>query len=301
MVCSPTLRLGRFHKYFIFSKPLISSPLSIPSVQHSFLKWIVKTSVLTECALSNKRKKPVDRFEGPAIKKEKTDDASMNESALAESSTLSNNVDNVPRDKKQNKIERTVVGARTFKRPVKRGTLLNHMDDSDGLHGQDVQAGSSFDLLGDIMKGMDTMSERQRKSVETKEEPNKGLVVDQGLAEAPNKPNISERVTSLNLNDLIGDIINEMDAASNNPINVNSSNTSKTAEPESEKCYSVVDLETEFIMKQRILVRSTNHGVDETGEKICITVKADYLPAVGAEVCLSTYPLYPVFTWYFRG
>jgi hypothetical protein len=56
---------------------------------------------------------------------------------------------------------------------------------------------------------------------------------------------------------------------------------------ESKKKYLVVSLESEYAKVNPVLVRSTNHGIDQNGETVCLTVKSDYLPALGAEVCFG--------------
>jgi hypothetical protein len=60
---------------------------------------------------------------------------------------------------------------------------------------------------------------------------------------------------------------------------------------QSKKTYSVVSLESEYAKVNPILIRSTNHGIDQNGEAVCLTIKSDYLPALGAEVCFDCYSM----------
>ena len=49
--------------------------------------------------------------------------------------------------------------------------------------------------------------------------------------------------------------------------------------------YSLFEIESNVAPKQRLLVLASNHGIDQNGERLSYTVKLDYLPAIGGEVC----------------
>jgi hypothetical protein len=76
-----------------------------------------------------------------------------------------------------------------------------------------------------------------------------------------------------------------MDSSINTSANKSISDKQEDAASQSGKRYSIVNFVTEYAKKQQILVRTSNHGMDENKEHVCVTVKSDYLPAIGAEVC----------------
>ncbi|KAI6176086.1 hypothetical protein M3Y97_00760700 [Aphelenchoides bicaudatus] len=184
---------GRFVRYFIISKPIMSSAISKPALQHKFLKWMVKASVANEKVVTpsvDAEVKIEDKTEEVKMEEVKTEEVKMEDVEME---------------------------------PAKNSCI--------------------DDLLGDILEGMGGLDNLDN----TSKEANSGTT---------------------------GSIF--------------------------DKRYLIVDLATEFAPRHRVLVRSTNHGTDQLGNEVCLTVKTEYIPAIGAEKICEEELLWNHFTGIFK-
>lgn len=161
------------------------------------------------------------------------------------------------------------------------GELNESIDEPTVLSDDDATSSQIPDLLGDILKEMDAGVEKPKKKESKVAEPKELPVIDTVQEEVPMEKDSAE---SSRINDLLGDILEGMGGGDFNSTINTIAKSESTKGAGFKKRYSIVDLVTEFAVKQRILIRSTNHGICQPDEEVCITVKSDYIPAIGAEV-----------------
>jgi len=236
------LHSGRFCRYVTFSKPILSSALSKPALQHKYTKWILKAAVFKEKSAKIGQKRQVSEHEEnePVLKKTKVEKIEP---------------ENLP------------------------------------------ESCSGPDLLDDIFKGMNKDKEVKPK-VEVKQEPG---VINPTAPPSTLTSNSNETAASSQVNDMLGDLLKGLDNIDENESNTSEVNQSQTPSfGQFKQRYSIVDFETEYLIKYRILIRTTNHGIDQTEEDVCLTVKSDYLPAIGAEKICEEELLWNYFTSTFK-
>jgi hypothetical protein len=250
----------------VFSKPILSSALSKPALQHQFIKWLVKASVIEDKVVNtsknNKRKMSeinATDDEQPSFKKGKTEDVDFSPMKAASQDAIDATTED---DEVCASIKDSIKEAE----PIANEIESEVMDDG------------SDDLLGSILNQMGDVKPKKiatRKIVRKEQLSQSEVKTESTDAESAAK--------SARINDLLGDILGEMGGGD--------ATTSMDIKPSSDfvpgfkKRYSIVNFSSDYVMKQRILIRTSNHGIDQNGEKVCLTVKSDYLPAIGAEVC----------------
>lgn len=264
--------LGRFCRYIVFSKPIVASALSKPALQHQYIKWLLKTSIIKDKVVNTTKKRrmsdmDVDEEEDePNFKRGKLEDDAMD--YVVHSPGKEPNIDDL-------------FDEPTAPESPKQLTIVDNDDSTvkieevktEIMEEEEYTSDPSNDLLGNILGQMGEIKKPQKVKEEPKDE--------QVQTKQANTVPVKVEPPSSIIEDLLGDIMHEMgDSASNNA----ESNTTDEVLPEFKKRYSIVGLDSEYVSKQKILVRSTNLGVDQDGEQICLTAKADYLPAIGAEV-----------------
>lgn len=138
---------------------------------------------------------------------------------------------------------------------------------------------TSNNLLADLISqmGMDRVAS-QTDGKQSQPSTSAGLLDDQ--MDASTKKTKAKSGEPSDSNDLLGGILAQMGDDDEEETECNNS-----ALLQSKKKYVVVNFDTEFENKLSLLVRSTSHGLMQNGEEVCLTVKSDYIPAIGAEVC----------------
>jgi hypothetical protein len=243
--------LGRFCRYVVFSKPLLSSAMNKPSLHHKFLKWMVKASLVKDSVVnSTKKRRLASSNDDESAKKAKLDSEDAMDSDLVIEEE-SNDMDN----------------ATEMKLEIDEG--ITEQKDLSQIP----------DLLGDILKGMGDVSAKKPAAKQTPKDSTASEVKEEVLV----KEEVPDAGSS-RINDLLGDILQNMEGGNSDNKIVEKSQSTQSAG--FKKRYGIVELVTEYLKKQRILVRSTNHGTDQLGEDVCVTIKSDCLPVIGAEVCL---------------